>query len=88
MNNKFTILNGTATDKELAALEKALPTPVVKKVNTASRYCQIREALSLHPHHLHVSGYWNLAEYLLKSLLVAWMKKIQNLLRWLQERWL
>mgnify|MGYP000886231655 FL=1 len=47
MNNKFTILNGTATDKELAALEKALPTPVVKKVNTASRWrkSQIRQPL-------------------------------------------
>jgi len=47
MNKKFTILNGTATEKELAALEKALPTPVVKKVNTASlwRKSQIRQPL-------------------------------------------
>jgi len=47
MNNKFTIITGTATDKELAALEKALPTPVVKKVNTASlwRKSQIRQPL-------------------------------------------
>ena len=47
MNNKFTILNGTATKSELAALEKALPTPVVKKVNTASlwRKSQIRQPL-------------------------------------------
>ena len=47
MNKKFTILNGTATDKELAALEKALPTPVVKTVDTASlwRKSQIRQPL-------------------------------------------
>ncbi len=47
MNKKFTILNGTATDKELAALEKALPTPVIKKVNTTSlwRKSQIRQPL-------------------------------------------
>ncbi|KGA21302.1 hypothetical protein GM51_2745 [freshwater metagenome] len=47
MNKKFTILNGTATDKELAALEKALPTPVIKNVNTASlwRKSQIRQPL-------------------------------------------
>ena len=47
MNKKFTILNGTASEKELAALEKALPTPVAKKVNTASlwRKSQIRQPL-------------------------------------------
>ncbi|CAB4701699.1 MAG: hypothetical protein F2672_03260 [Actinobacteria bacterium] len=47
MNTKFTILNGTPTASELAALEKALPTPVVKKVETASlwRKSQIRQPL-------------------------------------------
>ena len=47
MNNEFTILNGTATKSELAALEKALPTPVVKKINRASlwRKSQIRQPL-------------------------------------------
>lgn len=47
MNKKFTIVNGTATEKELAALEKALPTPIVKKVNPASlwRKSQIRQPL-------------------------------------------
>jgi hypothetical protein len=47
MNTKFTILNGTPTPSELAALEKALPTPVVKKVETASlwRKSQIRQPL-------------------------------------------
>jgi hypothetical protein len=47
MNKKFTILNGTATDKELVALEIALPTPVVKIVNIPSlwRKSQIRQPL-------------------------------------------
>ncbi|MEJ6574101.1 MAG: hypothetical protein QNL78_03105 [Actinomycetes bacterium] len=47
MSNRFTILNGTATESELAALEKALPAPVVKKINTASlwRKSQIRQPL-------------------------------------------
>ena len=35
-NKRFTITSGTPTPEELAALEKALPTPVVKKVETAS----------------------------------------------------
>ena len=47
MNRKFTILNGTPSAMELAALEKALPTPVVKKVERASlwRKSQIRQPL-------------------------------------------
>ena len=47
MNRKFTILNGTPSAKELAALEKALLTPVVKKVERASlwRKSQIRQPL-------------------------------------------
>ena len=47
MNRKLTILNGTPSAKELAALEKALPTPVVKKVERASlwRKSQIRQPL-------------------------------------------
>lgn len=47
MNNKFTILNGTPSKSELAALEKALPIPVVKKIDTASlwRKSQIRQPL-------------------------------------------
>ncbi|CAN2233943.1 hypothetical protein MCEMZLE42_00291 [actinobacterium SCGC AAA044-D11] len=47
MNRKFTILNGTPSAKELAALEKALPMPVVKKVERASlwRKSQIRQPL-------------------------------------------
>jgi hypothetical protein len=47
MNTKFTILKGTPTAKELAALEKALPTPVVKKIERASlwRKSQIRQPL-------------------------------------------
>jgi len=47
MNSKFTILNGTPTVQELAALEKALPTPVIKKVKSASlwRKSQIRQPL-------------------------------------------
>ncbi|MCX6453805.1 MAG: hypothetical protein NTV53_02385 [Actinobacteria bacterium] len=47
MNTKFTILNGAPTAKELAALEKALPTPVVKKIERASlwRKSQIRQPL-------------------------------------------
>jgi len=47
MNTKFTILKGTPSEKELAALEKALPTPVVKKIERASlwRKSQIRQPL-------------------------------------------
>lgn len=47
MNSNFTILNGTPSKKELIALEKALPTPVVKKVDTANlwRKSQIRQPL-------------------------------------------
>jgi len=47
MNNKFTILNGTPSEKELISLEKALPAPVVKKVESASlwRKSQIRQPL-------------------------------------------
>jgi hypothetical protein len=46
-NKRFTITSGTPTPEELAALEKALPTPVVKKVETASlwRKSQIRQPL-------------------------------------------
>jgi len=46
-NKRFTILSGTPTPEELAALEKALPTPVLKKVETASlwRKSQIRQPL-------------------------------------------
>jgi hypothetical protein len=47
MERRFTIIKGTATAAELAALEKALPTPVVKKVVAASlwRKSQIRQPL-------------------------------------------
>ena len=47
MNKKFIILNGTPTAKELEALERAIPTPVVKKVETASlwRKSQVRAPL-------------------------------------------
>jgi hypothetical protein len=47
VNSKFTILNGTASEEELAALEIALPVPVIKKVETASlwRKSQIRQPL-------------------------------------------
>ncbi|MCX6450531.1 MAG: acyl-CoA carboxylase subunit epsilon [Actinobacteria bacterium] len=47
MKKRFTVLSGNPTPEELAALEKALPTPVVKKVNTASlwRKSQIRQPL-------------------------------------------
>lgn len=47
MQRRFTIINGTPTSAELAALEKALPTPVVKKVEAASlwRKSQIRQPL-------------------------------------------
>jgi hypothetical protein len=46
-HKRFTILSGTPTPEELAALEKALPTPVLKKVETASlwRKSQIRQPL-------------------------------------------
>ena len=46
-NKRFTITSGTPNPEELAALEKALPTPVVKKVETASlwRKSQIRQPL-------------------------------------------
>ena len=47
MNKHFSIVSGTPTKEELAALEKALPTPVIKKVETASlsRKSQIRQPL-------------------------------------------
>ncbi|MEI8066201.1 MAG: hypothetical protein WCH42_02585 [Actinomycetes bacterium] len=47
MERRFTIIKGTATADELAALEKALPTPIVKKVVAASlwRKSQIRQPL-------------------------------------------
>ncbi|MEI6405909.1 MAG: hypothetical protein WCO85_00125 [Actinomycetes bacterium] len=47
MPKRFTIIKGTPTAAELAALEKALPTPVVKKVEVASlwRKSQIRQPL-------------------------------------------
>jgi|GEM_PF-662591 hypothetical protein len=46
-SKRFTITSGTPSAEELAALEKALPTPVVKKVETASlwRKSQIRQPL-------------------------------------------
>jgi hypothetical protein len=46
-NKRFTITSGTPSAQELAALEKALPSPVVKKVETASlwRKSQIRQPL-------------------------------------------
>lgn len=47
LKKRFTIVSGTPTKDELAALEKALPTPIVKKVETASlwRKSQIRQPL-------------------------------------------
>lgn len=47
MPAKFTILKGAPTPSELAALEKALPTPVVKKIESANlwRKSQIRQPL-------------------------------------------
>ncbi|MEI6866938.1 MAG: hypothetical protein WCK62_00410 [Actinomycetes bacterium] len=47
MERRFTIVNGAPTEAELAALEKALPTPVVKKVESAGlwRKSQIRQPL-------------------------------------------
>jgi hypothetical protein len=46
-SKRFTITSGTPSDEELLALEKALPTPVVKKLETASlwRKSQIRQPL-------------------------------------------
>jgi hypothetical protein len=46
-NKRFTIVSGTPNSEELAALRKALPAPVIKKVETASlwRKSQIRQPL-------------------------------------------
>ena len=46
-NKRFTVVSGTPSKQELAALEKTLPTPVIKKVETASlwRKSQIRQPL-------------------------------------------
>jgi hypothetical protein len=47
MARHFIVVKGKATEQELAALEKAIPVPVVKKVEAASlwRKSQIRQPL-------------------------------------------
>jgi hypothetical protein len=47
MPRHFTIIKGTPTKEELAALEKAIPVPSVKKVESAGlwRKSQIRQPL-------------------------------------------
>ena len=47
INNRFTIVNGNPTPRELEVLEKTLPAPIVKKVARASlwRKSQIRQPL-------------------------------------------
>jgi hypothetical protein len=47
ITKKFTITSGTPSDAELAALLKAVPTPVAKKVESSSlwRKSQVRQPL-------------------------------------------
>ena len=47
MSHKFVIVKGNPSEQEMAALEKAIPIPVEKKVESASlwRKSQIRQPL-------------------------------------------